>query len=423
MIGRRRSSLRGRALAGLLALAVVAPPPLPAQGPGTGTPFKPEQLEQLAAPIALYPDPLLAQVLMASTYPLEVVLAARFVQANPSLKGEALDEALRAQSWDDSVKSLTRVPQVLSMLNDKLDWTQKLGDAFLAQRQDLMDAIQRLRARAQAQGTLVTTPQQVVTVEPGPPPIIAIEPAAPDVVYVPIYNPLYAYGPWPYPMYLPYYYYPPGWVVTGAFFTFGLGIVVGGGLWGFCDWREHRIEIHVDRYHRFTRAVNIERRWDELDRGRSVPPGRPRLDWEHSPEHRRGTDYRDERTRERFGRPAARDAAAREMFRGRVEPGLVAPGRSSREELAPRPQPAPRPSPARPALPGAAPPREPGAFQGLGRGPDVRSYSDRGRESRQGLRPGPSPGVRSAPPRSAPPRSAPGAGAHGGGTRGGGGRR
>jgi hypothetical protein len=417
--------VRRTILAGLLTVALAVPPPLLAQPSAATAPFKPEELEQMAAPIALYPDPLLAEVLMASTYPLEVVLAARFVQANPNLTGEALTEALKAHAWDDSVKSLVAFPQVLGMMNDKLDWTQKLGDAFLAQRQDLMDAIQRLRARAQAQGTLATTPQQTVTVEPGPPPTIEIEPSAPDVIYVPIYNPLFVYGPWPYPAYLPYYYYPPGWLVTGAFFTFGVGIVVGLPFWGVFDWHRHMIEIDVNRYHRFTRLVNVERRWDELERQRVVPPGSDRLGWEHSPEHRRGVEYRDEGTRQRFGRPTAPNAATREPFRGRIEEGPVPPGRGPAEQFRPAPQPAPRPegapsqpAPARPMSPGMARPQEPGAFQGLGRGPDVRSYSTRGRESRQGVAPPPSPGVRSAPP-----RAAPGGGIRGGGAHGGGGRR
>jgi len=176
--------------------------------------FSTEELEQIAAPVALYPDPLLAQVLMAATYPVEVVQAARFVQAHPTLKDRQLDEALRAQNWDDSVKALAQFPQILAMMDDKLDWTQRLGDAFLAQEQDLMDAVQVLRARAQAQGTLTSSPQQVVRVQA---PYIYIEPASPQVIYVPVYNPLIVYGPWPYPAHRPYYYYPVGWPVARGF--------------------------------------------------------------------------------------------------------------------------------------------------------------------------------------------------------------
>src|SRR4029453_456666 len=135
------------------------------QAADSGPAFTAEQLEQVAAPVALYPDPILAQVLMASTYPLEIVQAARFVKDNPNLKGDQPNEKLKEQTWDDSVKSLVSFPQVLSLMDGKLDWTQKLGDAVLAQQKELMDAIQRLRSRAQAQGNLKSTPEQTVTVE------------------------------------------------------------------------------------------------------------------------------------------------------------------------------------------------------------------------------------------------------------------
>ncbi len=433
------------ALAALLALALAGPLPLLAQQPVAARSFSPEELEQIAAPIALYPDALLAQVLMAATYPLEVVMAARFVQANPGLKGEALNEALTAQNWDDSVKSLVSFPQVLGMMNEQLAWTQKLGDASLAQREELMDAIQRLRARAQAEGTLTTTPQQVVTVEPAPEqgqPVIGIEPAAPGVVYVPTYDPLVVYGPWPYPAYPPYYYYPPGWIV-GGFFTFGVGIVVGTALWGRCDWHHHRIDLDVSHYQRFTRVVNIDRNRSELIRGRLIPGGE-RLTWEHSPEHRRGVLYRTEGLQHLFGRPVAPDPAAREIFRGREDVGRPQPGRAPGAEVRPlpppgrapgadvRPGPAPgprperapsAPAPSRPIAPGVTPPREPGAFQGLGRGPDTRSYSDRGRESRRNIAPPPRPAPRPTPSRPAPSRPAPSGPSHGGAAPGGGGRR
>ena len=183
------------------------------------------------APIALYPDPLLAQIFMASTYPLEVVQAARFVKANSSLKDPALSEELKKYDWDDSVKSLVSFPQVLTMMDDKLDWTQKLGDAFLDQQAETMDAVQRLRAKAQGSGNLKSTPEQVVAVEPAPAdmPTSASTPRGcaaaataaarrssrssrriPQVVYVPTYNPTVVYGAWPYPAYPPYAYYPTG---------------------------------------------------------------------------------------------------------------------------------------------------------------------------------------------------------------------
>ena len=171
------------------------------------------QLDQVVAPIALYPDTLLAQVLMASTYPLEIVQAARWQAANKSLKGDKLDAALAKQDWDDSVKALVATPTVLTMMNDELDWTTSLGDAVLAQQADVMDAIQRLRGMAQQNGKLATTEQQKVSVaQEAEKQVIVIESAAPDVVYVPYYEPAVVYGPWPYPAYPPYYYPPaPGW--------------------------------------------------------------------------------------------------------------------------------------------------------------------------------------------------------------------
>jgi hypothetical protein len=241
----------------LLATLVLSPWSVPATAPGSApaASFKPEELDQLVAPIALYPDSLLAQVLMASTYPLEIVSAARWVEANPKLKDQALDEALQAQPWDPSVKSLTVFPEVLTMMNEKLDWTQKLGDAFLAQQADVMNAIQRLRSKAQAQGNLQTTKEQTVIVEPMPASqttqeqgvavqqpavsqttIIKIEPANPQVVYVPTYNPTVVYGAWPYPAYPPYAYYPPGYVAATSLFSFGVGVAVGSALWGNCNW-------------------------------------------------------------------------------------------------------------------------------------------------------------------------------------------
>ena len=213
--------------------------------------FKPEELEQIVAPIALYPDGVVAQVLMASTYPIEVIEADRFAKDNATLKGDALNEALKKQSWDDSVKSLVSFPQILAMMSDKLDWMQKLGDAFLGQQKDTMDAVQRLRAKAQSAGNLKSNAQQKVIVEPAEPAssaqpassqqqtVIKIEPANPQVVYVPTYNPTVVYGPWPYPAYPPYYYYPPGYaagVAATAAISFGAGMAVGAAVWDGCNW-------------------------------------------------------------------------------------------------------------------------------------------------------------------------------------------
>ena len=198
----------------------------------------------MVAPIALYPDSLVSQILMASTYPLEVVEAARWVKANKTLKGDALTAALEQQTWDPSIKSLVNFPQVLAMMNQKLDLTQRLGDAFLAQHKDVLDAIQQLRAKAQAQGNLKTTKEQTVLVEQpaaqttvveqpaAQTTVIKIEPANPQVVYVPTYNPTVVYGAWLYPAYPPYAYYPPGYVATTAAFSFAAGVALSA-AWGY----------------------------------------------------------------------------------------------------------------------------------------------------------------------------------------------
>jgi uncharacterized protein DUF3300 len=426
-----------KVVAGAVAVVLAVPASLLAQQPTPSMVFLPEELEQLAAPIALYSDPLLAQVLMAATYPLEVVQAARFVRANPALSGGRLDEALRAQNWDDSVKGLAHFPQILNMMDDKLDWTQKLGDAFLAQEQDLMDAVQRLRALARAQGTLATTAQQIVTYETAPgPPIIQIVPANPEVIYVPVYNPLVVYGPWPYPVYPPYFYYPPGWPAAGAFFSFGAGVIIGFGLWGACDWHRHTVFVDVPRYRHFTEVVNVEGRRGEIERGRIGPREGERLAWQHNVQHRKGVEYRDTVTQQRFGRPTPADARSREPFRGRleqprvnqprpeqrqvaqprVEQGRPPAGRGVPEPVRPSVEPGPRPELSRPQqgsppraeprvqaspAPVSAHQRQPGVFPGPGSAADTRTHSERGRESRQSAA-APAPSVRSAPVRTAP---------------------
>src|SRR5262245_2686469 len=168
-----------RSLAPIAAAACFALMAMP--GHAQDAAFTAEELEQIAAPIALYPDSLLAQVLMASTYPLEIVEAARFAGEHPDLKDTALDAALKDKTWDPSVKSLVSFPQVLTMMNEKLDWTQKLGDAFLAQQKDVMNAIQLLRARAHAEGNLASNDKQKVTVEPAPPTEVKVEQAPTQV--------------------------------------------------------------------------------------------------------------------------------------------------------------------------------------------------------------------------------------------------
>ena len=194
------------------------------------------QLEQMVAPIAAYPDSLLSQILMAATYPLEVVQAARWAKANHNLKGDQLQAAIDQESWDPSVKSLVFFPDVLKRMNENLDWTQDLGNAFLAQQSDVMAAVQRLRHKAMQAGNLKTSPQQKVVVQKD---IIEVVPADPQVVYVPAYDPVAFYGPtWSYPTYaypammVP----PPGYVATASLLSFGAGVAVGACMFGGFNW-------------------------------------------------------------------------------------------------------------------------------------------------------------------------------------------
>ncbi|MCC6194278.1 MAG: DUF3300 domain-containing protein [Burkholderiales bacterium] len=297
------------ALCAALALTATAQQPAPApQGAAApaagGKTFSQEELDQLLAPIALYPDALMAQVLMASTYPLEIVQAARWVKANPNLKDKALEDALQQQPWDASVKSLAVFPQVLTMMSEKLDWTQKLGDAFLAQQQDVLATAQALRQKAVAQGSLKDSKEQkVVSTTENNTTVIKIEPTNPEVVYVPTYNPTVVYGAWPYPAYPPYYYYPPGYVAGGALLGFTAGVIVGGALWGNVNWGGGDININTNRYNNFNRT--------------NISNGK----WNHNVNHRGSVPYRDQKVSQQYGRGQAADAASREQFRGRAEAG------------------------------------------------------------------------------------------------------
>ncbi len=270
------------------------------------------QLDQLVAPIALYPDPLLAQVLMASTYPLEVVQADRFAKTNKALKGDKLTQALDKQDWDASVKQLVSTPTVLAMMSDQLDWTEKLGDAVLAQQTDLMDAIQRLRGQAQANGKLGTTKQQKVTVsQEANKQVIEIEPASPEVAYVPYYNPSVVYGEWSYPDYPPYYYPPPaGYVVGGAIATglaWGAAFAIGHQIWDNFDWNRGNINVNIDR--------NVNR---NIDRNVNRNVDRNFQKWEHNSYHRRGVSYNSDAVKNKFSKGNARAAADRKLdYRGR----------------------------------------------------------------------------------------------------------
>jgi len=271
--------------------------------------FSKEQLDQMLAPIALYPDSLLSQVLMASTYPAEVAEAVAWSKANPKQSGDAAVKAVESQPWDPSVQSLVAFPQVLAMMGEKPDWVQTLGDAFLAQPEDVMDATQRLRAAAQKEGNLKTTEQQKVIVEPAPQTqqtVIKIEPANPQVVYVPVYNPTVVYGPWWYPAYPPYYWPTPGYPFGSALvagIAFGTGIAITNALWGGFNWGRGSVNINVNRYNN----INVNRRLDV---------NQTNVNWKHNAADRRGVPYRDARSREQYGNRVG-GADQRQDFRGK----------------------------------------------------------------------------------------------------------
>jgi hypothetical protein len=307
------------ALLCLLPLGALAQTPAAASSQAL---LKPAELDQLVAPIALYPDALLSEVLIASTYPLEVVQADRWAKSNNSLKGEALTAALAKQGWDDSVKALAQVPNVLTIMADQLEWTQKLGDAVLAQQPELMDAIQRLRGRAQANGKLQSTKEQTVTVESAAPAqggggqaqegqapaqYIVIEPTSPTEMYVPYYDPAVVYGAWPYPDYSPYYFPPPpGYYAGGAIaagIAFGSAVAIGHAIWGNCDWGRRNINVA-------NRNVNI----NNLDRSNINNFNK----WEHNADHRHGVKYNNADVRQKFAKNDIQAGkGARQDFRGK----------------------------------------------------------------------------------------------------------
>jgi len=290
-----------------------APPAtMPAEQPVAASAYTQEQIDQMLAPIALYPDPLVAQILMASTYPLEIVEAQRWLQnrQNAALKGDQLQAALAQQPWDPSVKSLVAFPQVLNMMDSNLQWTEQMGDAFLANQAGVTSSIQNLRQRAQAAGNLKSTPQETVTEQQGA--ILIEPPAQQQVVYVPYYDPSVVYGAWPYPGYPPYYFPPPpGYVYYPGIIAFGFGIGVVDWLWGWdhWDWRHHRIDIDPHR-------------WARIDPHREAPAGGV---WAHNPADRHGVPYHSAAVRAQFGGP---ETQARTNFRGYFnQTGSAAAGR------------------------------------------------------------------------------------------------
>jgi uncharacterized protein DUF3300 len=341
--------------------------------------ISPDQLDSLVAPIALYPDPLLAQTLAASTYPLEIIQLQQWLLKNKNLKDKALADAVAKESWDPSIQALAALPDVVKRLADDIQWTTDLGNAFLAQQNDVMDAVQRMRKKAQDKGNLKTTDQQTVetkVIENKS--VIVVEQAKPEVIYVPSYDPVVVYGPPVYPY--PPIYYPTGYYVAGMALSFGVGVMMGAfwsGGWGWgCGWGGNN--VYINNNNNFNRNTNVNRgnRASTLpargggnrggiggaggvggvggvggaggvggvggaggvggvggaggiggvggvggNRPSTLPAGGNRSNWQHNPQHRGGAPYRDRATADRFGGTTRGDSLSNRQANARQQIG------------------------------------------------------------------------------------------------------
>ena len=287
-----------------------------------------DQLDSLVAPIALYPDPLLAQVLAASTYPLELIQLQQWLARNPGVKDKALVDAVAKQQWDPSIQAMAALPDVVKRLADDIQWTTDLGNAFLAQQSDVMDAVQRMRKKAQDTGNLKSSEQQKVetkVIESKS--VIVVEQANPQVVYVPSYDPVVVYGPPVYP-YPPIYYPPAGYYAAGMAISFGLGIAMGaawGGGWGWgAGWGNN--QININNNNNFNRNTNINggNRNNINGGNRNNIGGGNRggdASWKHNPQHRGGAPYRDQATADRFGGATRGDSLSNRQANARQQVG------------------------------------------------------------------------------------------------------
>ena len=310
-----------------------------------GAKIAPDQLDSLVAPVALYPDPLLAQVLAAATYPLEIIQLQQWLDKNKGLKDKALADAVAKEPWDPSVQALAALPDVVKRLADDIQWTTDLGNAFLAQQSDVMDAVQRMRKRAQDKGNLKSTEQQKVEtkiIETKP--VIIVEQASPQVVYVPSYDPVVVYGPAVYP-YPPIYYPPVGYYAAGMAISFGIGVAMGAfwsGGWGWgCGWGGNN-NVYINHNNNFNRNTNIgggnrnnigggnrgdlgggNRGGNLGNRPSTLPAGGGNASdrWQHNPEHRGGAPYRDRATADRFGGTTRGDSLAKRQGSARQQLG------------------------------------------------------------------------------------------------------
>ena len=376
---------------GMVALGAQSQTPPPAPEQPQPAQLTPQQLQELVAPIALYPDALVAQILAASAYPTQIVEAERFLQQNPNLQGQALGDAVNQQDWDPSVKALTQFPSVLANMDKDLSWTSELGDANVNQPQDVMDAIQFMRQQAQQAGNLKSTPQETVANQGS---TVVIQPANPQVIYVPEYNPELVYG-YPVPLWPGFY---PWWGISTPFISFGIGFNIFPFFhfgWGWPAWGWHwghgggmfyhggryvyRTHTFYDRnayFHGNYRGAAPFARGDRGLRGYSPGAGRP-----FAPSARAGT---------RSLAPAARGGTRSIAPSARAETRSAAPGAG------------------RSFTPSARGGTRSGAFGSITRGGDTRSFSSRGKSSL------------SASPRGGGTRGGGAGGARGGGARGGG---
>jgi len=327
------SNQKFRCLTALLCAALLVPgetlawaafqEPQAAAKQATAASIPADQLDSLVAPIALYPDPLLAQVLAASSYPLEVIQLQQWLAKNKDLKDQALADAVMKQNWDPSIQALAALPEVVKRLGDDIRWTADLGNAFLAQQSDVMDAVQRMRKKAQDKGSLKSTEQQKVETQViENKSVIVVEQANPQVVYVPSYDPVYAYGPPMYP-YPPIYYPPYGYYAAGMAISFGVGIAIGA-AWGGCGWGHNDININTNN--NFNRNTNVNR--GNAGGGNN---------WQHNAQHRGAAPYADRGTANKYGGTARgdsmsnRQAGARQSINqsgGRVSSGTMDRGAS-----------------------------------------------------------------------------------------------
>ena len=313
----------------------------------------PEQLDSLVAPIALYPDPLLAQTLAAATYPLEIIQLQQWLEKNKNLKDKALADAVAKQPWDPSVQALAALPDVVKRLANDIQWTADLGNAFLAQQGDVMDAVQRMRKKAQDKGNLKSNEQQKVETQViESKSVIVVQQANPQVVYVPTYDPVVVYGAPVYPY--PYIYYPPpGYYAAGMAISFGVGVMMGAfwsGGWGWgCGWGGNN-NVYINHNNNFNRNTNIGARPSNPiagggnrgnlggaggvggvggvggagggNRPSTLPSGGGgRSNWQHNPQHRGGAPYRDRATADRFGGTTRGDSLANRQASARQQVG------------------------------------------------------------------------------------------------------